>query len=303
MVDTPRFIILPGSRRYQVDCAYLREPIRLGPLSLIQIGDLSCDPDFELLPHKQICFEISYIVTGKGSFTTDGISTRLEAGDIYIGRPDEIHQGRADTKDPYRFLYLGFDFIDDEREDHNPYWRIRQMMMDNRQGSSCRDRFHIHTPFVNALKELSNVTEFSSRMLQSYVEQIVVLTYRNFFTNWEAAYPRDGLNNASKKIVYSAITYIDENLLHISDSKEVAERFGYSLTHLSHLFAKETGYTIHHYITTKKWQKAIELLREGNYSITGVATIMNFASIHTFSRAFRKATGLSPSQYTKNKQP
>jgi AraC-like DNA-binding protein len=272
----------------------------LGPLSLIQIGDLSCDSEFELLPHEQPCFEISYIVTGKGSFATDGISTSLEAGDIYLGRPDDIHQGKADANDPYRYFYLGFDFHDEEAGD-NSFLQVRQMM-ENSQALACRDRFHIHAPFVGALKELSNVTEFTGRMLQHYVEQIVLLTYRNFFTNWEAAYPRDGLNNTSKKIVYSAITYIDENVLRISDSKEVADRFGYSLTHLSHLFAKETGYTIHNYLTMRKWQKAIELLQEGNYSITEVATIMNFASIHTFSRAFRKATGLTPSQYTRKER-
>jgi AraC-like DNA-binding protein len=43
----------------------------------------------------------------------------------------------------------------------------------------------------------------------------------------------------------------------------------------------------------------LELMRSGRHSLTEIAEMMNYRSIHTFSRAFKKAFGVSPSEYKK----
>lgn len=290
----------PGIRRFQFDCLHFPELMQYGSISLLQLGDLNCDSGFVLRPHRQTCYEISYVVSGKGWFETNGNRFNLEPGDIYIGRPGEIHQGGVNADDPFRYFYFGFRF-NTSSDEENSFLSIREMM-DRTQTPHCKDRLDIRTPFVNALKELSSTTQFSQKMIQSYLEQILVLTYRNFFSGWEARYPGEGSDNAGKRLVYSAIHYIDDRLLQIRDLKEVSDAFGYSQSYLSRLFSRETGESLHKYYTKKKWQKVTELLTEGDYSITEIAEIMLYESIHSFSRAFRKEFGVSPSQYVWEKR-
>jgi AraC-like DNA-binding protein len=103
----------------------------------------------------------------------------------------------------------------------------------------------------------------------------------------------------SKKVVNAAVNIIEQRLLEIRSLKEVSDSLGYSLSHLSRLFIKEIGTSLQLYYSKRKWQKAMDLLEEGNRSITEIAELMKYNSIHTFSRAFRQATGISPSQYVR----
>lgn len=292
-----RMSSVPGARRFQFDCLHAAEPMRCGALSLYQFGDLSCESGFVLAKHRQVCYEISYVAAGKGWFGTDGVRHELGTGDLYIGAPGEQHEGGADPDDPFRYFYLGFHFLEPPQPD-SPMLAIKTMI-DNKKTPRCSDRLDIRTPFAGALKELSSASPFSETMIRTYLEQILVLTCRNYFSDWEAKYLGEGWENSTKRAVFAAIHYIDDRLLKIDDLKEVSDAFGYSLSYLSHLFSKETGVSLRHYYAKRKWEKTVDLMKEGNYSITEIAAIMRYDSIHTFSRAFRKAFGISPSRYMK----
>lgn len=300
MSASNRILSTPGIRRFQFDCLHFPQLTQYGVISLHQLGDISTDSKYVLKPHRQACYEITYVVSGKGWFKTNDIHDDVQAGDIYIGKPGETHEGGADVNDPYRYFYFGFHYHPYLDQDH----RFRKIieMIDRKQVSCCQDRLDLRTPFVKVLKEINNTTQFSKIMIQNYLEQILILTYRNFSSDWVAKYPGEGLDNDSKRIVYSAIQYIDDQLLRIDGIREVSKAFGYSHSHLTHLFYQETGQSMHKYYTNKRWQKATELLIEGTYNITEIAEMLNYHSIHTFSRAFRNVFGCSPSQYVrKNK--
>ncbi len=98
-------------------------------------------------------------------------------------------------------------------------------------------------------------------------------------------------------MVYNAINYIDNNLTRIGDLKDISDALGYSYSYLSHTFSEETGLTLHGYYAQKRLQKAIEMLKEGKKSVTQIAFVLNFQSIHSFSRTFKKEIGVSPSEY------
>ncbi|MEF3303647.1 AraC family transcriptional regulator [Paenibacillus sp. GYB003] len=291
-----RITSIPGKRRFQFDCVPTSPELKeYGAISLYQFGDLTCDAGFALGEHRQACYEISYVVSGKGWFATNGVRWDLQAGDLYIGLPGELHEGGADADDPFRYFYVGYHF---NTEAEGAGWLLPiKETIDNKQSPRCKDRLDIRTPFVNVLKELSSASPLSHKMIQLYLEQIVVLTYRNFFSDWEAKYPGEGSEHGAKRAVYAALQYIDDHLLQIGDLKEVSDAFGYSLSYLSHLVAQETGVSLRGTFAKRKWEKTIELMKEGSYSITEIASIMNYDSIHTFSRAFRKAFGVSPSRY------
>ena len=63
--------------------------------------------------------------------------------------------------------------------------------------------------------------------------------------------------------------------------------------------APELRKTVIEYITGLKMKEARRLMREGNKNMTEIAMELGFSSVHYFSRMFKKASGLSPTEYIK----
>lgn len=100
------------------------------------------------------------------------------------------------------------------------------------------------------------------------------------------------------KYVMEALGYIAE---HYGDSdisiKVVAENLGLSESHLSHIFKKETDYTVNSYITRYRIQSAMKLLKNCRYKVYEVADMVGYRDITYFSTIFKRITGVNPSEY------
>lgn len=100
------------------------------------------------------------------------------------------------------------------------------------------------------------------------------------------------------KYVKEALGYIAE---HYGESdisvKVVAENLGLSESHLSHIFKKETDYTVNSYITRYRIRSAMNLLKNCRYKVYEVADMVGYRDITYFSTIFKKITGLNPSEY------
>lgn len=82
----------------------------------------------------------------------------------------------------------------------------------------------------------------------------------------------------------------------------VARFLGVSEGHLSHVFKKETSYTLSSYITSYRIHMAMELLQDCRSRVYEVAEQVGYRDITYFSSTFKKLTGLSPSEYQKRCQ-
>ena len=77
----------------------------------------------------------------------------------------------------------------------------------------------------------------------------------------------------------------------------IAQALGLSEGHLSHLFKKETDYTLNNYITRYRIHKAMELLRDCRARVYEVAEQVGYKDVAYFSATFKKLVGMSPSEY------
>lgn len=284
-----------GNNKFHFDRTYYNEPQIFDFITLYQIGDLYCQGGYSIGEHKQYCYEISYIASGKGYYSSDDKKYPVKTGDIYLNRPGELHNGLADPIDPFRYFYAGFTFINDNVE-QNPFTHIKKMF-DQLKRPVVQDQLDVKTKFLNIFNELINLKEYSSLMIKMYLNQIILLTYRNFFDQWENQYIPDKDAANQKSMVYLIVNYIDKNLCKIKDLTQIADELGYSYSYISHIFSQETGLSIMEYYNQKRFEKAGELLKNGSLSITEIAEMLQYQSINSFSKAFRKNIGISPSEY------
>ena len=108
-----------------------------------------------------------------------------------------------------------------------------------------------------------------------------------------------GLKKGDKsKYVLQAMDYIGahygEQTISVST---IAQHLGLSESHLSHLFRKETDYTIMTSLTRYRIHKAMELLRDCRLKVYEIAERVGYRDITYFSSTFKKVVGMSPSEF------
>lgn len=100
------------------------------------------------------------------------------------------------------------------------------------------------------------------------------------------------------KYVAEALTFIDE---HLGDADlsvgMITEHLGLSEGHLSHIFKKETSYTINAYITRYRIRYAMKLLQDCRVKVYEVAEQVGYRDITYFSTVFKKIVGVNPSEF------
>ena len=114
-----------------------------------------------------------------------------------------------------------------------------------------------------------------------------------------AADPLQDLKKGDRShYVLEAMYYIGA---HFSDAdmtvRTVAEALGISEGYLSHVFKKETNYTLLNYLTRYRVQKAMDLLNDYKKKVYEVAELVGYRDTTYFSSTFKKFVGLSPSEY------
>ncbi|WP_338356369.1 AraC family transcriptional regulator, partial [Enterococcus faecium] len=101
----------------------------------------------------------------------------------------------------------------------------------------------------------------------------------------------------SDELVDPIIRYLEEHLSENFFLEQLAQIFFISPASLKKHFRKVNGKSVISYFKELKMEKAKRLVLENELTYTEIADILGFHSIHHFSSAFKKYTGLSPSKY------
>ncbi|MDD3035987.1 MAG: AraC family transcriptional regulator [Candidatus Saccharimonadaceae bacterium] len=83
--------------------------------------------------------------------------------------------------------------------------------------------------------------------------------------------------------------------------EEAAKKLGYTRGHLSFMFKQHYGISLKQFIDRERVETAKRLLEYSDMNIGGIADIMGFPDIFSFSSFFKRQTGIPPSHYLYSK--
>ncbi len=106
----------------------------------------------------------------------------------------------------------------------------------------------------------------------------------------------------NKDSIIKTIRFIEENLKSDIGVMDIAREGCYSLYHFIRLFQNITGISPNKYLLQRRLTEAAYELQNSENRIADVAYRYQFSSHEVFTRAFRKAMGINPSQL-RNKYP
>lgn len=107
-----------------------------------------------------------------------------------------------------------------------------------------------------------------------------------------------GKDKQLKEQLYSDV--LDYVSWHVQENlriPEIAAHFGYNEKYFTTFFKKYAGISLKQHLLQSKMEFAKSSLSETTSPISQIAYSLGFSDAHNFSKAFRRITGLSPSEY------
>jgi AraC family transcriptional regulator len=82
----------------------------------------------------------------------------------------------------------------------------------------------------------------------------------------------------------------------------LAELVNLSLFHFARAFKQSFGVPPHRYHSARRMDRARSLLQRPALSVTQIAAQTGFRETSSFTRAFRRFTGLTPTEYRRHRE-
>lgn len=101
--------------------------------------------------------------------------------------------------------------------------------------------------------------------------------------------------------ICSVIVFVESRIQEKIDYAELEKSTGFSLAHIRDIFAKKTGMSLSKYILLRKVSNSAYEILHNHQSILTIATKYGFSNADTFTRAFKRITGLTPAEFRKKR--
>ncbi len=239
--------------------------------------------------YHEFC-KILLLLTGSGGYSVEGQRYALQPGDIVLIDSQAIHRPEFEPGTLYErvILYIDPEFL---RRSSTSQCDLMQVF---RSGHVLRlaegERKKLFALASQLERELSKEDYGREILCSSLLLRLLVHLGRNLQQE-DAAAPSPA--TAANERVMAILGYLDSHLTEDITIDDLAERFFLSRYHMMHLFRRETGTTIHGYLTERRLGLARELLASG-HSATEACFRSGFRSYCSFTRAYGRRFGTTP---------
>ena len=261
---------------------------------------------FHIKDKKDIKFEyhhhdfskIVILIDGDLTYYIEGKSYILKPWDILFVNKNEIHKPVVNADKYYEriVIWLNPDFIAKYAQGNNNLLKCFEEAMKNNYNLLRLNMKSIENikNLIQDIQSCDNSNEFGSEILkESLFIQLMVLMNRLFLNSDKN---RDIEDIQYDKTIEEVLSYINSNLENDLSIDTIALKFFISKYYLMRKFKNQIGSSIHSYVIQKRLILAKSLISDG-LSMSTVCSKCGFNDYSSFVRAFKKAYGVSPSNY------
>ncbi len=263
---------------------FLTEDYRLFHLR----SDGGTRPEFH---YHEFC-KILLLVSGSGGYSVDGQRYALQSGDIVLVDSHSVHRPEFEPGIVYERIVL---YI-------SPEFLHRSSVPDCDLTDCFRGQHgHVLRPEESVRKKLFALAATLERELAGEEYGRVILSNAAVLRLLVAVTrelrrsdaPQPGPVTPGNERVVAIVRYLDRHLTEDISIDDLAERFYLSKYHMMRLFRRETGTTIHGYLTERRLMQARSLI-QGGMSATDACYRSGWRSYSSFTRAYGKRFGSTP---------
>lgn len=262
--------------------------------------------EFSHTPEKHDFWEMVYVDGGEVIAITNGIGCTLKQGQVIFHEPMEIHAHISDNRVANNMLVVSFTSDSEIMK----YFKSKTFTLDKtsktllslfvEEAKNALGKIPADYEDKGDLNFLPDIFG-SSQLLQCYFTEFLIRLIRSgnsLSSNVSSSKKsRDIANSSISELICD---YMKNNIYSSITLKDICSQFLQGKTQLCKIFRESTGQSPMEYYMNIKIKEAKKLIREKNYSVTEISDMLGYSSIHIFSRAFKKAVGMSPTEYAKS---
>ena len=271
---------------------------------IVTLHDFKYTPDFLFTGESHDFWELAFIRSGSVGVMAGSNGYVLKSGEAIFHSPNEYHNIWA-NRDAAEVVIISF-------MSDSPSMRFfeKRMLALSRDEISIIDKLlalgeetFSEPPNILYQKKLNirpDAKRGNLQLLKLCLEELLIRMMQSseIIDRQERKSGEAGSKN-DRLITEAIIKTLTEKIYGTTTLDEVCSGVLFSKSHLKALFKKNTGYSIMDYYTHLKVERAKILIKEGELSISDIAELLGYASIHYFSRVFKSKTGMSPTEYKK----
>lgn len=262
------------------------------------LGTSIWDPVWAIKVHRSPDWELVHILNGEVVMKIGHQRFPARAGDTLIVPVNTDHRDCFPLDRPLEVLHVHFNWADATRALPMEINRVlprlplvvkqavRERMLD------LQDAFRRQVPMFDAM----------ARATLHWA-----LVYLVTACAEQRQPPRRFEDHASgsqrKRLVAEAQAYIREHLREPMTLERIASALGVSPYHLSHVFSRESRFTLTSHLIRCRLERAAELLRTQPMTVHEVAYAVGFDDSGYFGKVFRRHYGVTPIQFRQGRRP
>lgn len=253
---------------------------KTAPLIFYYEGYEKCAKNHFYGPTTRIHYLVHFIISGKGEYHIDNHVFHLSKNQCFIIPPKKITYYKADSTDPWEYMWLAFAGEEAERIlltynlDENKYIGIPQDS-----------------------EKLQNFLQQAIPCFQDQKHNQTELTgwFYLFFSCFKDKNPQHN----DKTYLHYALKFIQDNYTTDVNIDDIAQKIGIDRTYLYKLCKKYTRISPKEFLTMNRLAAAKDMLRYSKQKITDIALSSGFHDSSAFCKIFQKYEKISPSEYRK----
>ncbi len=242
----------------------------------------------EIQAHWHEGLEVLRIKKGSVNITIDDKLFSAKEDDVVVINSNQLHVLRvAEGECLYEVLGLEYNLCKEWGFSFDKSY-YKNIILDKRLCSL----------FDKISKENYGQKSFFHAMITSSCMEILALISRQY----NIQKPKQNATLEKIQIVRQMMQYISNSFDSQNILKELSEQLKYSQYYLTHIFSEIMGVTVKDYQMQIRFKQAKKMLVQDNLSIIEIAGKCGYASVSSFTLAFRNKTGKTPSEYRRQKK-
>jgi AraC family transcriptional regulator of arabinose operon len=245
-------------------------------------GISKAEPSRQFGPAIKPHYQIHFVLSGSGTFSTGGNDYSLAKGDGFLIMPEEPLTYYSSEEDPWTYAYVGFD---------------------GRQAGELIDMMGLSllSPTFKSQKTdeiyelVKDMTEHNTYDLSDELRRTGLLKVFLSIVAGSTKSDSERTNNYVSK----ATEYIQSNYCNPIKITTVADYVRINRSYLYTLFKQTIGVSPHQYLANFRINKAAELLHSTSLPVESIALSCGYIDSLVFAKAFKQMKGMSPSSYRK----
>lgn len=251
----------------------------------IRLGSNIAKPNYHIGPRISPYYYLLFVLEGEGTFIQGNRTYPLRKNDMFCLFPQVGHEYFTNPDAPLHKAFFAFD-------------GKQALHLLNRIGLKPNSPHmpNALTPAVlDKLQEFFNLNLNPDRQITD-LSRLAVF-YQLFDLLTLDAHPSRGMEGHTLSWLQKGAEYLEIHYTEGITIESVAEFVGIDRSHFTKTFQKAYGVPPMKYVQQLKVNEACSLLKQTDFKLTEIAQSVGYPDLFTFSKAFKKAVGISPSAY------